>query len=171
MKKRVGFTVVEVVIIIAVLGILTGLAVVSMRSSLPQSRDSERRGDVNNIAVHLDSLAANGYPGGVSIAKGSYPSTAHLSSPSAISSVLADLNTKSLTSPSSPSGTISLVMATNSNTTTAGVTPQPTPETYVYQPLAADSSLCALANTECRRFIIYYKLESGAIETKLSRNQ
>lgn len=170
MKTRAGFTVVELMIIIAIIGILAGLSVVNLRQSLPDSRDSERRADVQNISVHLDSLWMKGYPGAV-VGKGSYPSTTHLNTSSAITQLFAEIDSKILTSPSASAGTVSLVMATNNIATTSGVTPAPTEETYVYQPLNSTGALCTLTTDECRRYNLYYKLESGPIEKITSKNQ
>lgn len=170
MKIRTGFTVVEVIIIIAVIGILTGLTVVNLRQSMPDSRDHERKADVSNIATHLDNLWTNGYPGGV-VPQGSYPSTAHLNSSASISEIFADIDSKILTSPTADSGTVSLVMATNNVTTTTGVTPAPTTETYIYQPLTSTGLLCTSTLDECRRYNLFYKLEDDTIQRIMSKNQ
>lgn len=170
MKTRAGFTVVELMIIIAIIGILAGLAVANLRQSLPDSRDSERRADIRNISVHLDSLWMNGYPDAV-VNKGNYPSTTHLNTSSAITQLFAEIDSKILTSPSASAGTVSLVMATNNVATTAGVTPAPTEDTYVYQPLNNTGELCTLTTDECRRYNLFYKLENGTVEKIMSKNQ
>ena len=56
------------------------------------------------------------------------------------------------------------IPATNNNQTTLSVTPQPTINQYVYQPIHSDGTLCNDAS-ECRKFNLYYLLEIPNIST------
>ena len=158
---RRGFTIVELIIVITIMGILLVLGVVNLRGSQMNARDTERKGDVESIALNMESFYTSGTDG--STIFGRYPSTTIIGNET---TYLRDVDPKTLASPglSSPS----LVPATCITTcvqTTAGVTPQPTEATYVYQPVKSDGSLCATELEECRKFNIYYKLEVASSNT------
>ena len=72
--KQYGFTVVELVITIAIMGILLTLAVVNVTSTQVNARDVERVSDVESIASHLETVYKTDIIGGS--AAGRYPSTA-----------------------------------------------------------------------------------------------
>jgi type II secretory pathway pseudopilin PulG len=164
-KLRWGFTIVELVVILAVMGILIGLSVVTTIAMQVDSRDSERKVDVESIAVYLESMYKEGDP----VIGSHYPATGSMSE---IEN--SDIDQGSLRAPDVlDTDPISLVPATNSNTTIGGVIPQPTINTYVYQPISSDgSSLCTLATDPCRRFTIFYMLEKdNTIHKVESRSQ
>lgn len=58
--NRRGFTIIELVIVITIMGILMTLGVVNLRSSQANSRDTERRLDIDTIAQHLESYYSSG---------------------------------------------------------------------------------------------------------------
>jgi prepilin-type N-terminal cleavage/methylation domain-containing protein len=166
---RRGFTIVELIIVITIMGILLILGVVNLRGSQTGARDSERRADVASIATHLELYYNNGnYE--LSLSPGSYISTTTVSGTNAtILSSLRDLDPKSLVSPGHNDdlsySTVKPATCSGVCTqTTAGVTPQPTIDTYVYQPLQSDGTLCTNVSQGCRKFNIYYKLESATTD-------
>lgn len=55
-----GFTVVEVLVTLIVIGILLGLGTVGLRSTLANGRDSERKSDIETIARGLEFRYDNG---------------------------------------------------------------------------------------------------------------
>lgn len=55
-----GFTIVEIIITMAVMAILLGLGVVGMRSSIASGNDSERKSDIETIARVLEQRYVNG---------------------------------------------------------------------------------------------------------------
>lgn len=75
-----GFTVVEVLITLVVIGILLGLGTVGLQSTLANGRDAERKADVETIARGLEQRYSMGNPVVTSVTnpnesqKGSYPS-------------------------------------------------------------------------------------------------
>lgn len=78
MHFRRGFTIVEIVIVMVIMGILLGLAVLNISSSQANARDNERKTDVANIARGLETRYKEGNPvvtnGGTSYTTaGAYP--------------------------------------------------------------------------------------------------
>lgn len=55
-----GFTIVEVLVTLVIIGIIMGLGTVGLRSSLANGRDAERRADVETIARGLEQRYNNG---------------------------------------------------------------------------------------------------------------
>lgn len=168
---RRGFTAVELLITITIMGILLTVAVVSLISSQTQARDEERKTDVQTIANHLETFYRSGTEGSTTI--GRYPSTVLTTSGDTfIQQTLQDINLKTLQAPGAASIAASFIAATNTNQTESGVTPQPTTTQYVYQPLQASGALCTTELQECRKFNIFYRSESaGSVQKVTSRNQ
>lgn len=176
--KRHGFTIVELVIVITIMGILLTLAVVNLNSSQANARDSERKSDAESIAVMLESFYRNAStqssssPG--SYISKVYPHTSKVNTLSNFQSTFPDADTKVILAPNAPANqTTGLIAATN---TGAPVTPAPSEayDNYVYQPLRANGSLCtSFTETDpCRKFNLYYFQEvTGTVEVITSKNQ
>lgn len=171
--NRRGFTLVELMIVVAIMTILLVLGVVNLRDSQVNARDAERKTDIETIALHLETYYKDGTTGSNALG---YPPTALTTSPT---TYLVDLDPNSITAPTAPGSSspptpaTTFIAATNNSTTTSTVTPQPTINTYVYQPLQDDpsNSLCTVGN-ECRRFYLYYRLEAdNTVYQYASKNQ
>ena len=169
---RRGFTVVEIIITVTIMGILLTLAVVNLNSTQVRARDDERRADVEAIASAFENFFQRGT---VSTDPGTYPSTTTSdgSNQDILDKVDGEINIQSLLAPGiNDTATKSFISATNATQTTAGVSPQPNLTDYVYQPLQANGSLCTSELQECRKFNIFYQLETdGSIEMITSRSQ
>lgn len=163
--NRRGFTIVELTIVIAIMGILLVLAVVNLRGTQANARDDERKADVEAIALNLEAFYSSG--NGTGNAIGRYPSTGLIGNEQ---TTLRDIDPRSLATPGNT--TSSVVATTNDTQTTAGVTPQPTINTYVYQPIQTSGVRCTGGAQECRKFNLYYKMETtGAVMMVMSKNQ
>ncbi len=117
--KRRGFTIVELMIIIAVMGILLVLGVVNLNGAQASARDAERKTDIETIATQLETFYLSGTDGSTST--GSYPSTSVMNTKAAQQTTLRDIDPKSLIAPGSPdtSSTSLAVATTNSQTPSA----------------------------------------------------
>jgi len=166
-----GFTIVELIVVIAVIGILLILSVVNLGSSQANGRDSERKTDAETIALHLESFYTSGED--ISIIVGRYPSTAINTSTTIMKRMLRDIDTKSITAPGITDPINTFIASSNSGVitpTTASVTPQPTKDQYVYQPIQGNGTLCTLETQECRKFNLYYKLEIATSDCPAPNN-
>lgn len=167
LQAKPGFTIVEIAITLAIMAVLFGMVSIGITGLRSASRDNERSSDVEAIATYLDAGFRSGSEGFEGL-RGSYPSIDHLSS----SEAFVGLDPKSLQAPETDDGTVSLLPATNPTQTLSGVRPQPTLNTYIYQPLDASGGLCSNTSQECRKFNIFYKLETETeIQKVTSKNQ
>lgn len=152
-----GFTITELIIIITAMGILMTLAVVNLSSSQANSRDTERKTDVESIALYLDTFYNSGSDNSSTL--GRYPSTVVTQDLETTKLMLRDIDTKVITAPNETDSTVTFKPATNQLQTTTTVTPQPEINQYIYQPIKSDGTLCTSETQDCRKFNIYYKLE------------
>lgn len=174
---RRGFTIVELVITLTIMGILFTLAVVILNASQANGRDSERKGDAEAIATQLEAFYAN-VDSRVSQSGDAYPGMSRLTD-AQIDSTLIEINPKSLRAPGvDVSAPISIVAATNTSEDPISVTPQPTTTTYVYQALYSNGSLCTSPTLaeynagECRKYNLYYFQETeGSVKVIRSKHQ
>jgi len=194
MKRNVGFTLVELLVTITIMVILLTLTVVSLRANQASARDEKRKTDVSIIAQQLENYFKSGsstsssklppvgslasfhtmpihvhpaqlavFNPGDSYTAGQYPPTAFMDTEAGIKTTLRDLDPKTLRAPDvATTDPVSLTVATSIS--------QPTPDsnTYVYQPIKGDGTLCTSAADECRKFIIFYKLETDATVQQLA---
>ena len=164
MNMREGFTIVELVIALTIMAILMTLAVVNLSDTLAKARDDERKTDVSNIIVFQESAYNRS-------TSRSYFHNASVASAAAIEVYYANIDRNNLRAPGVVAPNYSLVIATNTTQTAAGVLPQPTNTTYVYQPLESDGTICN-DSASCRKFNIYYREEStGNTIMMTSRSQ
>ena len=171
--QRRGFTIVELIIVITIIGILLTLAVVNVNSTQLNARDNERKSDIESLSLAFEDFYTNGNDNTL---PGTYPSTA-ITSDVANTVTMAtfggNVDIKTLLAPGATDNDYkSLISATNTVQTTTGVTPQPDATHYVYQPLQSDGSLCILISTDCRKYNLYYFSESDNTVNKVkSKNQ
>lgn len=169
--NRRGFTIVELLIIIAVMGTLLVLGVVNLRGSQAHARDTERKTDVETIAHHLEVFYTSGRDGSTSL--GRYPSTGLTASGvSSITMNLRDINLDSVQAPGVTDPLQTFLMASNSDQTISGILPLPSIDEYVYQPLQSNGDLCTTGAQECRKFNIFYRTEvDNTVRMITSKNQ
>jgi len=158
-QPELGYTVIEMLVTIMIIGILAVLVFYAPKSFLVSSRDSERSDDVASIARRLEQAYLNQDLGGPG-----YPSTTKL-----LSDISSRSNTMSRLKPEasqSPGGaTSSVIAATSTSLSTPASGGAPSIKQYVYQPLKANASggwdLCTSTTDLCTRFFLYYRLEAN----------
>lgn len=164
MNTRGGFTIVELIITLSIMAILMTLAVVNLTDSLAKGRDEERKTDVSNIILFQETAYNRS-------TTRSYFHNSSVASPAVIEAYYNTIDRNNLRAPGVVAPNYSLVIATNTIQTAAGVLPQPTDTTYVYQPIESDGTLCNTSGA-CRKFNIYYRAEStGTTVMMTSRSQ
>lgn len=164
MNRRAGFTIVELIITLTIMVILVTLSTVQLLDTLAEGRDEERKTDVANIILFQESAYNR--------SNGTYFPNTSLSPPvSILEAYYQNIDRNNLRAPGVVSPNYSLVKATNTTQTAAGVLPQPTETTYVYQPLTTAGVLCIVVG-ECRKFNIYYYEEAtDTVVMATSRSQ
>lgn len=167
MNHRSGFTLIELLITITIMVILLTFGVVSLRGNQATARDEERKTDVTVIAQQLEDYYRSGSDPSSTYKAGQYPPTDLVNSEANVLLALRDLNKKVLRAPNvDDASPMSFTVAA----TTA--VPNPSVSTYVYQPLTSTGTICQTVAQECRKFILYYKLETNpTTQTLASKNQ
>lgn len=167
MKRGAGFTIIELLITITIMVMLLILAVVNLRANQANARDEERATDVTVIAQQLESYYTSGSNDSM-YAPSEYPPTTYMNSEAGVRAALRDVDPKVLRAPDVPdSSAVSLAVATDNSAAQS-----PTANAYIYQPLTSSGALCINSSDECRKFIIYYKLETNvSVQKVLSKNQ
>lgn len=107
LKQQQGFTIVELLIVIVVIGILAGLVLNTFNGIQARARDTERKTDVNSIHAQVEAYHAdNGY----------YPTTANVASATWVATNLPGLDAEALNDPTSGSYAYATTVATCDNT-------------------------------------------------------
>jgi prepilin-type N-terminal cleavage/methylation domain-containing protein len=158
--NRRGFTIIELAVVITIMGILLVLSAVNLSGSRLSARDSERQVDIETIALNLETYYQAGTDS--SVTTGRYPSTTELIGSEG--TLLRDIDMSSLIAPGGIASSLSAAVD--------ATTPQPNINQYIYQPIQSNGTLCTLSSQECRKFNLFYKLEStNSVVLVTSRNQ
>jgi prepilin-type N-terminal cleavage/methylation domain-containing protein len=143
-KKQSGFTIVELLIVIVVIGILATLVIVTFSGVQQKARDTKRETDVKALASQLEVYYAN---------NGSYPALAQLQDNTWVQANLKGLDVAGLVA---PNGT-----GTNTISGTASTT------TYQY---VATPSGCTTANKDCTGFTLTANREASGASPIVKQN-
>ncbi len=91
-NNQSGFTIVELLIVIVVIGILAGLVLNTFNGIQARGRDTERKTDINAMHAQLEAYHAD---------NGFYPTTANMASTTWIDANLPGLDSEAVNDPSS----------------------------------------------------------------------
>ena len=151
-KATSGFTIVELLVVISIIGILSTISTTSYLSIKTSARDSERSSKIDIVAEALEKYYDK---------NGEYPSCANMTkSANVVSTSLGNMNPEVLKSPSAATGTNSISSCIN---LAAGI------DAIAY---VGDGSTACLTGQSCPKWSLQYSEEStGSIITVNSRRR
>lgn len=142
-KKRdqQGFTIVELLIVIVVIGILAALVVTTYAGIQAKARDSKRQTDIQALQTQIEAFyASNNY----------YPAMVDLNSSSWRSTNMKSLDAGAMTDPS------------GSDATLINTTPTSTSHAYEYLAKNAAGTECTTGDNTCATYTLQAYLETGS---------
>lgn len=140
--KQQGFTIVELLIVIVVIGILAALVITTFTGIQRRARDTERQTDIKAVHSQLEAYyAQNGF----------YPALAEVNT-----TTLAGLDAEALEPPHSAAEPID-----SDATTTAK---------YRYEAFGTGGAACTTADGDCVSYELEAELEDGSTYSKNSLN-
>lgn len=142
-----GFTIVELLIVIVVIGILAALVIVTYTGIQQKARDTERKTDINAIHGQVEAFYAQ---------NGSYPALAEVNTASWRTANMKGLDAAAL---QDPKGSSQALAATPSGTA------------YGYAVFQTDgTTACTTAAADCAVYTLTANLEAGGTYVKASLN-
>lgn len=137
-RKESGFTIVELLIVIVVIGILAALVIVTFTGIQQKGRDTERKTDI--VALHSQLEAYNA-------SNGKYPTKANLDDSAWVAANLKGLDKESTRDPKNTVYTFAAAATANQ---------------YAYDVTAADgTTACDNTTTDCAKYKLIATLENG----------
>lgn len=146
-RKESGFTIVELLIVIVVIGILAALVVTTFSGIQKKARDSERQTDINAVHGQVEAYYAQ---------NGKYPTLTNLNNTSFVTGELKGLDASALHDPK--------------NTGTAVAAGTGTPGTYVYSYDATPANCDNGAAGDCTGYTLTAQLENGTNATYVKKS-
>jgi type II secretion system protein G len=152
LKRQQGFTIVELLIVIVVIGILAGLVIVTYNGIQQKARNTERTTDISALQSHLEAYFAQN--------NGTYPTLDNLNTQPAtgnwwIQDNMKGLSKEALRDPKSASYSLASTPTTNQ---------------YAYQPTDDSGNACDNSTTNCTKYTLTAKQEGGSDIVKTSLN-
>lgn len=141
-KRSEGFTIVELLIVIVVIGILAALVITTYSGIQAKARNSERQTDVNSLQTQLEAYFAQ---------NGHYPSLTDLNSSSWLTTNMKSLDLGAL---KDPQGSGSTLVAS------------PVAKSYAYDVSNSSSTSCESDDTTCAQYTLTATLEGGGTYAK-----
>ncbi len=129
-RKQSGFTIVELLIVIVIIGILATLVIITFTGIQQRARNTKRQTDINAVDSHLEAFNAD---------QGFYPTLTDMNTASWVSTNLKGLDPAALQDPQGSSQT--LVSA-------------PAAKSYAYQPTDDGGNACDDTATMCTKFTL-----------------
>lgn len=146
---RRGFTIIELLIVIVVIGILAALVITTYNGIQQKARDTERKTDINALHGQLEAYQAQ---------NGKYPTLADVNSSTWRSTNMKGLDQEALKDPSNN--------ATDGTQYNLVASPQADAYSYAVTPSGCDNG----ANGDCTGYTLTATLEGGGTYTKQSLN-
>ena len=134
-KKQSGFTIVELLIVIVVIGILAGLVITTFSGIQQKARDTERETDIKAMHGQVEAFWAQ---------KGYYPSLTDMNTAAFVTANLKGLDAGAFKDPKGANGT--LVAA-------------PAASAYAYAVVNTGGTSCEADDTTCSKYTLTATLE------------
>lgn len=144
-KNNRGFTIVELLIVIVVIGILAGLVIVTYNGIQKKARDTERKTDINALHGQLEAYQAQ---------LGKYPTLTNVNDAAFRSASMKGLDAAALADPNNAASQV-LVAAPAANN-----------YAYATTPAGCDNGV----NGDCTQYTLTATLEEGGTYVKQSLN-
>ncbi len=157
-KRQEGFTIVELLIVIVVIGILAAIVITTYSGIQAKARNAKRQTDLNSIQTNLEAFySTSGY----------YPSYADLNSPTWIATNMKSLDLTALLDPSAT--------CTQSTTTNCLVNQATAPTkqgAYDYYPVdsTGSSTNCETTDTTCSAYTLTATYEGSPVTYDVKHN-
>jgi prepilin-type N-terminal cleavage/methylation domain-containing protein len=137
-RQQAGFTIVELLIVVVVIGILAALVITTYTGIQAKSRNSKRVTDLQNIQTNLESYYQT---------DGNYPSLANMNDTAFLNTSMKSMDTSTLQDPLGADTALGAA---------------PAAKIYAYQPLNSSGSSCEADATTCVSYTLTATMESGA---------
>jgi len=144
-KKQSGFTIVELLIVIVVIGILAAIVITTFTGVQKKGRDADRKSDINSMYSQVEVYFAE---------NGKYPTLADMNSSTFRTASLKGLSDDALTDPKGSGATLVSAPAANSYS-------------YEVTPAGCDNTT---TGGDCLGFTLTATLESGGTFAKNGSN-
>jgi len=137
-RKQSGFTIVELLIVIVVIGILAGLVITTFNGIQQKGRDTERETDIKALHGQVEAFWAQ---------KGYYPSLTNMNDRTATGFVATELKGLDAEAFKDPKGTAALLVAA------------PAANAYAYAVTNSAGTTCEADATTCAKYTLTATLE------------
>lgn len=135
--KQHGFTTIELVFVIVIIGILVGIIVIGHAGIAQQTRNTERQRDIGELHAELEAYYSQ---------YNKYPTLAELNNTTWRSTYMKGVNTQVFRDPSGSSYQLVTLPAKN---------------VYAYNPTTATGKTCNDTTTTCVQYILTATLQGG----------
>jgi prepilin-type N-terminal cleavage/methylation domain-containing protein len=136
-KRNQGFTIVELLIVIVVIGILALLVITTYSGIQAKARNAKRQTDIQSLQTQLEAFfSQNGY----------YPSLTDMNSSTWLATNMKSLDQNALIDPSSPTQSKTLASS-------------PTAKQYSYAVTDSSGASCEATDTNCAQYTLTAEYE------------
>ena len=147
-KKQNGFTVIELIIVIVVVGLLAAIVISTYSGIRVKERNSTRQRDIQVLQTRLEAFySQNGY----------YPSLQDINSTSWRTKNMPNLNPSDMIDPS----------ASIANVSNAKLASKPGPGVFSYQVTDSNGNSCETKDTNCAKYTLTATFE-GTVDGRKS---